>query len=203
MSEQAAIQQLQEYKRIVGRIKVLERQSVGMGYTVSAISHDDQLQELHKQLRGLPSYMYLSAREQELETAAHAYLDRYPAGIRSQYREVAGLSSGDPEDEQRLRDLTQRIRKVLEARIGTSDGYEEILERMCELQELEVQKEYIDNALNVLDDMYPGYGRLLRLRYLDDQDIGGILQELNIARRTFDRWRPQALIEYGRLIGVA
>jgi len=40
MTEQTVIDKLQDYKRIVGRIKVLERHPVGMGYTVNAIARE-------------------------------------------------------------------------------------------------------------------------------------------------------------------
>ncbi|WP_438435423.1 RNA polymerase subunit sigma-24 [Gorillibacterium sp. sgz500922] len=205
MTEQDVIEKLQDYKRIVGRIRVLERHHVGMGYTVKAITQDDQLQELHRQLRGLPSYMYLTAREQELETTANAYLSRYPAGIRSQYREVAGLHSEDAEDGQRLQELTGKIRKVLEARIGAipEDAIEALLARMCELQELEAERAYIDTALDVLEEMHPGYGRLLRLRYVEDKLPDEVAEELKVVRRTFERRRPKALEEYGRLTGMS
>ncbi|WP_058301707.1 hypothetical protein [Gorillibacterium timonense] len=202
MTEQAVIAKLQDYKRIVGRIRVLERHHVGMGYTVNAIAHDDQLQELHRQLRGMPSYMYLSAREQELETTAHAYLARYPSGIRSQYHEVARLQGDDAEDEQRLQELTCKIAKVLEARLGAvpADGIDAVLERICELQELEAERDYIDNALTVLEEMHPGYGRLLRMRYVEDKPVNFSADELNVSVMTFHRWKVQAVQELGSLL---
>ncbi|MEB9892982.1 RNA polymerase subunit sigma-24, partial [Bacillus cereus] len=80
--EQQVIEQLTGYRDIVGRLRVLETYSVGNGITVSRLNEDDHLQELHRKLRGLPSYMYLTAREQRLESIAHAYLTDYPAGTR-------------------------------------------------------------------------------------------------------------------------
>lgn len=203
MSEQQVIEQLQEYRRIVARIKVLERQPVGMGYTVSMINQDDKLQELHERLKGLPSYMYLTAREQELETTAHIHLHRYPAGIRSQHREISGLRDEDPEETERLKDLTKRIKTVLEARTGTADGYEEIMERMTELQELQVEKEYIDNALDVLEELRPGYGRLIRLRYIEGLTVEKAALELKIVRKTFTRWSQKAVEEYSGLMRLS
>lgn len=200
MSEQQVIEQLQEYRRIAARIKVLERQPVGMGYTVNALAGDDQLQELHKQLRGQPSHKYLNYKERQLEATAHAHLERYPAGIRSQYREVSGLRDDDPAETKLLKELTKRVRAVFEARTGTIEGFEEILERMAELQELQLQKDYIDNALEVLDQLFTGYGKLIRLRYIDGLSTSEVMDKLNIAERTYSRWKKDAVTEYGRLV---
>jgi DNA-directed RNA polymerase specialized sigma24 family protein len=57
--EQQVIAQLNAYKRLKARKKQLEGTSVGPGVRLSAVSEDDHLQELHRQLRKLPSYMYL------------------------------------------------------------------------------------------------------------------------------------------------
>lgn len=73
------IDQLSEYRQSLARIKVLSSYSVGAGITISRLNEDDHLQELHRKLRGRPSYMYLSKREQKLETAAHTHLTEYPS----------------------------------------------------------------------------------------------------------------------------
>ncbi|CAH8718460.1 hypothetical protein WDD9_005231 [Paenibacillus melissococcoides] len=93
--EQQVIEQLTGYRDIVGRLRVLETYSVGNGITVSRLNEDDHLQELHRKLRGLPSYMYLTAREQRLESIAHAYLTDYPAGTRKQRQAVSECLSSD------------------------------------------------------------------------------------------------------------
>jgi len=100
MTEQQAIELLSSYRQKQARLQVLSSYSVGAGITISRLNEDDHLQELHRKLRGLPSYLYLSAKEQRLEATAHAYLERYPAGTRAQLaavpREGADEEDGPP-----------------------------------------------------------------------------------------------------------
>jgi DNA-directed RNA polymerase specialized sigma24 family protein len=198
MDETAVIEQLSDYKRIVARIKVLENYSVGSGITVSRLNQDDQLMELHQRLRGMPTYMYLSKREQELETTAHAYLDKYPAGTRSQLMAVPA-SASDPEDDRALREIRQKIEKVIEARTGVRDGYEAVIERLCELQDLQAQRDQIDSALTALGSYKPEYARLLRMHFIDGRAWSESARELNISRDVFYRWRKKAVSEYEKI----
>ncbi|PWV97453.1 hypothetical protein DFQ01_12197 [Paenibacillus cellulosilyticus] len=198
MDETTVIEQLSNYKRIIARIKVLENYSVGAGITVSRLNQDDQLMELHRRLRGMPSYMYLSKREQELETAAHAYLDKYPSGIRAQLRAVpAGASDAD--DDKALRDLRAKIEKVIEARTGSKDGYEAVVERLSELQDLQAQRDQIDAALEALESYEPDYAKLLRAHYIDGRPWNESARELNVSRDVFYRWRKKAVSEYEKI----
>ncbi|SCW85876.1 hypothetical protein SAMN04487970_10748 [Paenibacillus tianmuensis] len=200
--EQAVIKQLQEYRRIVARMKVLEKYPIGNGMSLNVVNEDDKLQELHRQLRGLPTYMYLTKREQQLESVAHAYLTRYPAGTRSQLASVPP-SGADAEDEKLLRELRGKIEKVIEARAGHLDDFEAAIERISELQDLEQQKQYIEHTLKVFEEYKPQYARLLWLQYIEDKPIDDVVSELRIVRRTFGRWRSKALEEYGKLIGMS
>lgn len=193
------ISQLQEYKRVVARIKILEKYPIGAGISIGSIYADDKLQDLHRELRDLPSYMYLSKREQELETTAHAYLTKYPLGVRSQLHEVRRLNGADSEDEKKLRELERKIEKILAARVGKVQGFEGILERISELQELGQQKDYVDYILDVLEEYKPGYGRLLRLRYIEDRSAIEVASELKVVRKTLTRWTEKALSEYARI----
>lgn len=198
--EDLAVEQLQGYKKIVGRIKVLERYPVGSGIYLSSFFEDDKLQELHKQLRNLPSYMYLNKHEQKIETAAHAYLTAYPAGTKAQLREVSNLQAVDKEDQRLLDELVQKIGRIIEVRSGTGDGIKGVIERITELQDLQQQKEEIDHILSVLREYKPQYAELLQARYIDGQSLGDVARGLHISQRTLTRWNAEALKEYGRLI---
>lgn len=201
-TEQLVIEQLQHYKRICARIRILEKYPVGNGYYLSTMVQDDQLQELHRKLRQMPSYMYLNKRELQLESTAHAYLTQYPLGTRSQLAEVSRLHAVDREDERSLRELQRKIQKVLEARIGAAEGYEGIIARISEIQDLEQQKEQIDWSLEVLEGYRPQYSRLLRLRYVEDKDPREIMDIMGISSTTFYAWRQKALSEYAAITGM-
>lgn len=197
MSEQEVIGQLTGYKRMRARIKVLENYSVGAGITVSRLSEDDHLQELHRKLRGMPSYMYLSKREQELETAAHAYLARYPAGTKSQLQAVS-VQGADDEDDRALQELRLKIKKVIDARAGSGeiDDYDAVLDRITELQQLRAEVEQIDRALEALAEYKPEYAELLRMRYASGQTPQEVTDKLKIAPRTFRKRQSKAVEEY-------
>ncbi|MFC0334358.1 DUF1492 domain-containing protein [Paenibacillus sepulcri] len=199
---QTALEQLRSYKRLTARIKVLEKQPVGNGIYISSFRQDDQLQELHRQLRGLPSYMYLNKREQKLETTAHAYLTQYKTGTHSQLREVSGLSPADEEDEKLLRELKGKIEKVIEARSGARGGYDEVIERISELQRIEQEKKQIEWAIEVLGEYKPEYGQLLRLEFMEDMHASAIMEELGVSRSTLYSWRRKSIEEYGAITGA-
>lgn len=198
MTEQEVIEQLTTYRQKQARIEVLATYSVGAGITVSRLNEDDQLQELHRRLRGLPSYMYLSKKEQELETVAHAYLGRYPAGTRSQLSSVP-TNGADPDDDQLLRELRAKIQKVIESRAGQVDDFDAVLDRLAELQDLRADVERVDTVMRALEKYKPEYAKLLRLRYIEKLEIGVLTETMQISRRTFERMRPKAIIEFARL----
>ncbi|MFB9331032.1 RNA polymerase subunit sigma-24 [Paenibacillus aurantiacus] len=200
MCNKRAIEQLSSYKTIVARMKMLAKYPVGSGIYLSAVNQDDHLQQLHAQLRKLPSYMYLSKHEQKLETVAHAYLTRYPAGTKSQLAEVSKARGRDEEDERMLQELRGAIEKVIEARAGKLDGFDAIIERLGELQHLEQRKKQIEWGLEVLEEFKPDYGRLLRLQYIEGKTAVANAMELGISERTFRRWKQEALAAYGKLM---
>ncbi|AQT84300.1 RNA polymerase sigma factor, sigma-70 family [Paenibacillus larvae subsp. larvae] len=201
--EQQVIEQLTGYRDIVGRLRVLETYSVGNGITVSRLNEDDHLQELHQKLRGLPSYMYLTQYEQKLETAANAYLASHPAGTKAQLRAVQNCNPLDEEDAKNLRDLQNKIRKVIKARTGVVDGYEAILEQLAEYQDLKAEKEKIDRVLEVMGQQESHLADLLRLRYIEGLPVVEVAAELGVVRRTLGRWRVQAIETYSKLIGMS
>ena len=196
------IEQLKDYKRICARIQVLSTYSVGMGITVSRLSEDDQLRELHRKLRGLPSYMYLSKHEQELETVAHAYLTKYQAGTRAQLAAVPKRGA-DAEDEKLLRELREKIRKVIQARgwDWPEDVFDEVVERVTELQDLQEQKQRIDTAMEALESYKPDYAKLLRLRYIEGLSAEEVASKFNVVRQTLHRWEQKAINEITKLVG--
>lgn len=198
--EQQVIEQLTRYRDIVGRLKVLETYSVGGGYTVSRLNADDHLQELHAKLRDMPSYMYLSQKEQQLEATAHAYLASYPVGTRSQLYAVKDCEAADDEDRKMLIQLQKKIRKVIEARTGKVDGYEAILEQLAEYQDLQAEKQRIDAVLDAMGDEL---AKLLRLRYIDGMSVEETAAELGIVRRTLNRWKSRAFKAYSKLSGMS
>ncbi|MGG4397225.1 DUF1492 domain-containing protein [Paenibacillus thiaminolyticus] len=197
-TDQHALDQLLAYKRLLTRIKVLETYPVTGGILLRTIAGDDRLQELHKKLRGLPSYMYLTKHEQRIEQTAHAYLTRYPAGTQAQLNEVRQCVGNDVEDDKLLKELAGKIQKVIDARGGGQvDDFEGVLERISELQELEAQKKYFESTVETLGGKY---GRILRLQYIDFQEPMDIADEMGISLPTLYKWRRQALSAYGKLI---
>lgn len=197
--EQQVIEQLSQYRQKKARIQTLSTYSVGAGITVSRLNEDDQLQELHRKLRGLPTYMYLSGYEQKLESVAHAYMTRYPAGVKSQ-KQAVPVQVMDPEDTELLQDLRRRIQKVIKARgYDIRDGIDQIIERLTELQDLQAEVERIDTVLDALEEFKPTYAKLLRMRFVDGIDPGEAAREFNIVRQTFYKWQQKALEEFSRL----
>lgn len=200
MTEQEAIEQLSNYKRLQARMHLLSNYSVGAGITVSRLNEDDQLQELHRKLRGLPSYMYLSKREQKLETVAHTYLNgKYPSGIQSQQRAVQVVGY-DEEDTKLLQELRQKITRVFEARgYDVRDDLDSVLQRVAELQDVRLELCRIDNKLDALEKIKPDYARLLRHKYVDQYSINKICLVLSVSDRTYRRWYKQAITEFAAI----
>lgn len=200
-AEQQVIEQLSQYRRKQARIQVLSSYSVGAGITVSRLNEDDQLQELHAKLRGLPSYMYLNGYEQKLERVANAYMTRYPAGVRAQQRAVP-VDVMDEEDRKLLQEVRDKIQKVIEARgYDIRSDIDEILDRLTELHDLQAEVNRIDTVLRALEQYKPQFAKLIWLRYVDLMDGGDVAQALMVSKRTYERWRPLALSEYIRLMG--
>lgn len=196
--EQHALDQLSAYKRLLKRIRILETYPVTGGILLKTIVGDDRLQELHSKLRGLPSYMYLTEREQRLEATAHAYLTRYPTGTRAQLREVRSCTAVDQEDEKLLKELAGKIQNVIDARGGGQvDVFDEVLERISELQELTKQKQYFESTIEALEGKY---GQILRLQYIEFKKPLDIADEMGVSLPTLYKWRRQALAAYGELI---
>lgn len=184
---QNVIEQLAQYRQKQARIKVLSTHSVGAGITVSRLNEDDQLQELHRRLRGLPSYMYLSAKEQKLEQTAHAYLERYPAGIRAQKAAIP-TKGADAEDDRLLREIHEKIQKVIEARgYEVRDNLDEIMERLAELQDLQADIERLDFILEKLESYKPYAATLLRLIYVEGMEIQDLTEKLELSESTVRR----------------
>lgn len=200
MTEREAIEQLTSYKRLVARIKVLSNYSVGAGITVSRLNEDDHLQELHRRLRGMPSYMYLSKREQQLETVAHTYLQgKYPTGIKSQQRAIASVGQ-DEEDTKLLQQLKRKIDNVIAARGYTiRSDMDEVLERVSELQDLQAEVKRIDGVMEALEQYKPDYEKLLRWRYIEALSARETSFRLNVTERTLRRWNTVAVQEYIKL----
>lgn len=204
-AEQLVIDQLHAYKRLKARKKQLEGTSVGPGMRLSAVSEDDHLQELHRQLRKLPSYMYLDEQDQRIEAAAHANLSKYPIGTKAQLNEVKkSRATASPADEKLLRELEKKIEKVLEAREGSGgfEGYMGVIDKISELQDIEKQLQSIDQALEALEAYAPDYARLLKLRFIEGKPTEFVASELGIVDRTFRRWKQKALQEVVRFLSA-
>jgi hypothetical protein len=193
MTEQEAIEQLSRYKHLKARFKVLSNYSVGAGMTISRLNQDDQLQELHCRLRGLPTYMYLNGREERLETIAHAYASGYPSGIKSQLKAIPKRGA-DAGDDKLLRELRGKIEKVIAARgYDIRDDIDAVLERVAELQDLQEELQRVDTVLEALEEYKPDYARLLRLRYVEGEAVLNVYQQLHISESTYWRWYKRAL----------
>lgn len=199
MTEQEVIEKLSQYRQMQARLKVLSTYDVGMGITVSRLNEDDQLQELHRRLRGLPSYMYLNKHEQQLEATAHAYLTRYPTGTRAQLAAVP-TRGADEEDEKLLRELRGKIRKVIAARGGDErDDIDEVLDRLAEFQDLQAEVNRIDTVLNALEQYKPECAKLLRLRYVENKHWEEVSREMNLSKDGYYRLHKRAVGELVKL----
>ncbi len=201
-TEQKVIAHLQRYRDVCNRIKVLSCYSVGAGITINRLSEDDELQQLHAQLRGKPSYMYLSKREQDLMSAATANMTSYPAGTRAQLYEVAHTHSADPIEERRLRELEKSVRKVIEARTGVAEGFEGVLSKVTELQDLMAERDNTNAIFEVMRESQSNLADLLHLRYVQEQKVQDVSLALSIERRTFIRWHNRAIDEFSKLAGI-
>lgn len=198
-TEQQVIEQLSQYLQKKARIQALSTYSVGAGITVSRLNEDDQLQELHRKLRGLPSYMYLSRHEQKLESVAHTYMSRYPAGVKAQKYAVP-VQVMDPEDTELLQELRNKVQKVIAARgYDVRDNIEKIMERLTELQDLQAEVSRIDAILDALEQYKPDYAKIIKLHIIDSQPLEKITAQLNLSRPVFYRWRKKAISEFERL----
>lgn len=199
-AEQRAIEQLSSYRQKQARIHVLSTYSVGAGITVSRLNEDDQLQDLHAKLRGLPSYMYLSKRELGLESIGHAYLGgNYPSGIKSQQKAIPGAVM-DEEDTRLLRELKDKIQKVIKARgYEVRDDIDEILERLAELQDLQAEIQRLDFILERLQEYKPYEATLLRWIYTDGLDQKDLAEKLDVSESTIRRRIKKAENEYEKL----
>lgn len=201
MTEQQAIELLSSYRQKLARLQVLSTYSVGAGITISRLNEDDHLQELHRKLRGLPSYMYLSAKEQRLEATAHAYLERYPAGTRAQLAAVP-REGADEEDEKLLRELRAKIRKVIAARgWDIRDDIDAVLDRLAEYQDLKAEIERVDTVLSALEQYKPDLAKVLRLIYIEGKTWGEAASEMSISTAAFYRRRRAALEKFAELAG--
>lgn len=200
MTEQEVIEQLSNYRRLQARMQVLSNYSVGAGITISRMNEDDHLQELHNKLRGLPSYMYLSKREQQLETVAHTYLNNYPTGVKSQQRAIQSTVGLDDEDERLLTELKSKIAKVIAARgYGIRDDIDAVIAHISELQDIQLDIKRIDDVLSAVERLQPRYAELLRLRYIDKLPIAKVSELLGVSERTFRRWNDRAISDYSML----
>ncbi|NOJ73899.1 RNA polymerase subunit sigma-24 [Paenibacillus alvei] len=199
--EQRVIEQLTGYRDIVGRLRVLENYSVGNGITVSRLNQDDHLQELHAKLRRMPSYMYLSQKEQKLEAIAHAYLPSFPSGTKAQLRVVQNCQPVDDEDRKLLQELRRKIAKVIEARTGTPEGFEAILTQLAEYQDLLAEKQRIDSILAVMAEQNPQCEQLVRLHFIDGNVWTDVIKSMHISKSVFYRLRRAAVNNYAILAG--
>lgn len=147
----------------------------------------------------MPSYLYLSKREQELETVAHIYLSRYPAGIKAQKRAVPAHAP-DPEDTQLLQELRRKIQKVIAARgYDVREGIDEIIERLTELQDLQAEVGQIDTVLQALESYRPEYARIIQRHLIDEVAWEEVAKEMSLSKSVFYRWRKKAIEEYEKL----
>ncbi|MEW4371788.1 RNA polymerase subunit sigma-24 [Paenibacillus kandeliae] len=198
-TEQKVINHLHRYRDVCGRITVLSKYSVGAGITINRLSEDDELQQLHSQLRGKPSYMYLSLREQAVMNAATANMERYPAGTKAQLHEVARTHSTEPLEEFRLRELERSIKRVLEARTGQAEGYDEVLDKLSELQDKIAERDNTDAVFEVMRKHNSNLVDLLQLRYVENRQVDDVIAAFNIAPATYRRWREKAIEEFAKL----
>ncbi|MEK4142114.1 DUF1492 domain-containing protein [Paenibacillus sp. FSL M7-0547] len=193
--EQRVIEQLKEYPQKRARIMALSTYSIGSGIIVNRLEEDDQLQELHRRLRDLPSYLYLNKKEQRLETTAHAYLTRYPAGLKAQLEAIPTIGA-DAEDEKLLRELRRKVKRVIDARGCNVDDLAEVLERVAELQDLRTEVDWIDGVLELLEEYKPGYPRIMRMIFFENKTNQEMMDELKMSKSAFYKIKRKAIKEY-------
>ncbi|KGE20049.1 RNA polymerase subunit sigma-24 [Paenibacillus wynnii] len=198
MTEQQVIEHLSSYRQKQARIQALGSYKVGSGIQISRLNEEDHLQQLHRRLRGLPSYLYLSKREQALEATAHAYLTFYPAGVKAQRNAIPDIGAYQ-EDDELLQELRASIAKVIDARGGCKYDLDEVLERLSELQDLQAEVKRIDELLSLLEEYKPDYAKLLRLKYIQDMDVPETCKRLAVVEKTYYRWRRRAIDEFSKL----
>lgn len=200
--EEAVIKELAEYKRLSNRLRVLNKQTIGVGMSMEFSNPDDKLKDLHSRLKPLASYMYLSKKEQELETIAHAYLPRYALGTKSQLSDIRELVGNDAEDDKLLRGLEHKVEKVLESRRGDIEGYEGILNRMVEMQDIQDKLSPIESIFDIMQERKPHHVSILKLYIIDKMDLEIVIQKLCTSRTVFFRWRLKAIEQYAELSGL-
>lgn len=198
MTEDQAIEQLTSYRAKKARIQALGTYKVGVGITISRLSEDDELQQLHRRLRGRPSYLYLSKREQELESTAHAYLQHYPAGTRAQRAAIPDVGYYE-EDDALLRELRIKIGKIIDARTGYKKDLDDVLERLAELQDLRAEVGRIEQILNLLEEYKPEYVRLLQLAFIDGRPWTEVAGVMCLSKDGFYRLRRKSLREFTKI----
>ncbi|MDB5053132.1 MAG: hypothetical protein JWM44_1182 [Bacilli bacterium] len=200
--EELVTEELAEYKRLANRLRVLNKQSIGMGMHMEFTNTEDKLQDLHSKLKVLPSYMYLSPKEQALETIAHAYLTKYSLGTRAQLNDIRSIEGVDDEDRKLLKELAYKVEKVYDARHGDIDGYEAVLNRMVEIQDIQNKIEHVESVFDIMDEHKPHYVLLLKMRFVEESEIEHVINHLSTSRRVFFRWREKAINEYAALSGL-
>ncbi|UUZ85649.1 hypothetical protein LJK88_20400 [Paenibacillus sp. P26] len=193
-----AIDRLQKYRDNELEIEALNRYSVGGGVSLGTLSRDDNLQALHRKLKGLPSYMYLTKREQQLETVAHAYLKSYPVGTRAQLNAIP-WEGADVEDEKSLLQLRKKIKKVMEARGIQISDFDSVIQRISQIEDLERENRNINGALEALDGHKPESAKLLRMRYIQGKKAEDIARELYLDRSTVYRRLKKAEEEFSKI----
>lgn len=196
--EQQVIEQLSEYKAKQARLQALGTYKVGGGITISRLSEEDELQQLHRRLRGRPSYMYLSQKEQKLETMAHTYLDRYPAGTKAQLAEVPHVGLYE-EDDSLLQQLRDKISKVIDARSGCKSDLDDVLERLAELQDLQAEIERVDQVMKLLKDYKPEYVELLKQAFVEGKSWTEVAEVMCLSKDGYYRMRGKALREFAKI----
>jgi len=208
-TEAYVIKQLDRYRFLSSRARILSTYSIGAGVLLTTICEDDRLQELHGKFHDQPSYMYLTKREQELEAVAHANLRRYPAGIAAQNREIKAIrvpsKEEDPQGRKDVLDLRRRIKRVYEARTGASADngtIQSVVNRVAELQQVQAELRNIEIVFEEVRREKPEYELLLKLRYVERQPAGEVARRMNISKKTFDRYRDRAIDEFARLSGL-
>ncbi|KQY87066.1 RNA polymerase subunit sigma-24 [Paenibacillus sp. Root52] len=196
--EQQVIEQLTEYKAMQARLQALGTYKVGGGITISRLSEEDELQQLHRRLRGRPSYMYLSRKEQQLETVAHTYLDRYPAGVKAQLAAVPDIGLYE-EDDPLLQQLRNKISAVIDARSGVKSDLDDVLERLAELQDLQAEVERVDQVMQLLEDYKPDYAEILKQAFVEKKNWQEITAKSRVSKAEFYRRREKAMRMYLKL----
>ncbi|PWK03957.1 hypothetical protein [Tumebacillus permanentifrigoris] len=228
--ELKVLDRLEKYNQNKGRIKVLEKQSIGHGIEIdvhpsSFRDGKDLLSLVHDKLKRMKESNYLSKHEQELAAIWREYMKDYnPAALSSKLaalRKVAAElreKGGTEKDLELINELIGKIVVAVESRTngwGREKGYstnrmdaivvkrvEDQKRAKVELIDLVHEQEIVETALEQLGYYDHECEQLMRVRYIKRKSVIESCEELSISEKTHDRRKKKAVGLLAHLLGI-